>query len=72
MFLNADEQMELMELTTTMSDRQKLATTVVIIAQLKLTENQTPTGLRTWMSHKGRSRNILTHTMLFLKMYFNS
>lgn len=65
LFLNADEQMELMELTTTMSSRQKLA-------QIKLTENQTPMGLRTWMSHKVKSRNILMHSMLFLKMYFNS
>lgn len=63
--------MELMELTTTMSDRKKLAATVTT-AQIKLTENQTPTGLRTWMNHKVQSRNILKYATLFLKMYFNS
>lgn len=51
--------------------RQKLAATV-IIAEIKLTENQTPMGLRAWMSHKVKSRYIPMHTMLFLKMYFNS
>lgn len=63
--------MELMELTTTMSDRQKLAATA-IIAQIKLIENQTATGLRTCMSYKVKPRNILMHTTLLLKMYFNS
>lgn len=38
LFLNADEQMEL---TTTMSDRQKLAATV-IIAQIKLERTRHP------------------------------
>lgn len=42
-----------MELTNTMLDRQKLAATV-IIAQIKLPEKETPTGLRTWMSPQGK------------------
>lgn len=55
LLLNANEQMELMELTTTMSDRQKLAATA-IIAQIKLTENQTATGLRTAYELQGETQ----------------
>lgn len=45
-FLNADEQMEL---TTTMSDRQKVAA-AVIMAQIKLTEHP-------WDEDMGKSQN---------------